>query len=208
MEWIYLEQVIENLGFPTQFTSWIMECVKTVNYTILINGETTAPFDAKKGLRQGDPMSPFLFAIVMEYLSRSLHGLKGEKDFRYHPKCARLGITHLSFADDLLLFARGDLSSVKAMHRCFKQFAQASKLQENMGKSSVYFGGVPRDERAEILQLLGYGQGEMPFKYLGILMSTKKITMIQWHPLIQKIVARISSWTAKKLSYAGRVQLV
>ncbi|OIT31217.1 hypothetical protein A4A49_62181, partial [Nicotiana attenuata] len=88
------------------------------------------------------------------------------------------------------------------MHRCFKHFAQASGLQANMGKSSVYFGGVPRDERDKILLHLGYGQGEMPFKYLGIPLSTKKISMIQWQPLIQKIVARISSWTAKKLSYA------
>ncbi|OIT32162.1 hypothetical protein A4A49_57678, partial [Nicotiana attenuata] len=88
------------------------------------------------------------------------------------------------------------------MHRCFQHFAQSSGLQANIGKSSVYFGGVQREERDRILLHLGYGQGEMPFKYLGIPLSTKKISMIQWQPLIQKIVARISSWTAKKLSYA------
>ncbi|XP_075092309.1 uncharacterized protein LOC142172559 [Nicotiana tabacum] len=115
-----------------------MECVTTVNYTVLVNGETTKPFDVARGLRQGDPMSPFLFAIAMEYLSRNLKTLKQEKAYHFHPLCERLDLTHLSFADDLLIFARGDATS----------------------------------------------------------------------PLIDKIVARISSWTVKKLSYAGRIQLV
>ncbi|XP_070014563.1 uncharacterized protein LOC142175548 [Nicotiana tabacum] len=60
----------------------------------------------------------------------------------------------------------------------------------------------------EIIQKLSYTIGELPFKYLGIPLATKKLSLIQWHPLIEKIVARIFSWTAKKLSYTGRVQLV
>ena len=81
-----------------------MHCVKTVNYTIVVNGHTTQRLDSVKGLRQGDPMSPFLFAIAMEYLSRVLKGLKEEKTFKYHPKCSKLDITYLCLADDLLLF--------------------------------------------------------------------------------------------------------
>lgn len=102
-----------------------MECVKTVNYTILINGNTSEPFNAAKGLRQGDPISPFLFSIAMEYLSRYLSGLKEVKEFTFHTTCARLGVTHLYFADDLLLFSRGDLSSVTALHNCFLEFSKA-----------------------------------------------------------------------------------
>nr|XP_009799064.1 PREDICTED: uncharacterized protein LOC104245194 [Nicotiana sylvestris]XP_016448778.1 PREDICTED: uncharacterized protein LOC107773866 [Nicotiana tabacum] len=146
---------MDTLGFPTKFTGWILECVKTVNYTVLINGETTVPFDAAKGLRQEDPISPFLFAIVKEYLSRSLNGLKGINEFKYHPKSVKLGITHLSFVDDLLLIAKGDLPSVAAMHRCFSHFSQSSGLQANLGKSSVYFGGISPPERTRILQHLG-----------------------------------------------------
>lgn len=142
----------------------------------------------------------------MEYLSRSLNEFKNNKEFKYHSRCAKLGITHLSFVDDLLLFIRGDLKSVTHVHQCFLNFSQASGLQFNAGKSLVYFGGVQTEVQEGILQQLEFSHGEMPFKYLGIPLTTKKLTFIQWQPVIQKIVARISSWTAKKLSYAGRVQ--
>nr|XP_016474527.1 PREDICTED: uncharacterized protein LOC107796285 [Nicotiana tabacum] len=133
----YLKQVISELGFPDSFISWIMECVRIVNYTVMVNGETTKPFDAAKGLRQGDPISPYLFSMAMEYLSRKLHELRDDKSFNFHPKCAKLKIAHLSFADDLLLFSRGDLKSVNALHQAFKQFLEASGLQAYLHKSSI-----------------------------------------------------------------------
>ncbi|WMV34807.1 hypothetical protein MTR67_028192 [Solanum verrucosum] len=80
--------------------------------------------------------------------------------------------------------------------------------QANMNKCSIYFGGVPDQVKLNILQQSGFGCGEFPFKYLGVPLSTKKLTIMQWSPLVNKIIARISSWTAKKLSYAGRMQLV
>ncbi|XP_019252766.1 PREDICTED: uncharacterized protein LOC109231563 [Nicotiana attenuata] len=174
----------------------------------MINGEFTKPFEAAKGLRRGDLISPFLFAIAMEYLSRLLQGLKHTKEYRFHPRCGKLDITHLSFAYDLLMFARGDSKSVSTLHACFMHFSATSRLLANPNKSAIYFGGVAQDIRQEILQNTGYSLGELPFKYLDIPLDTKKLTTLQWQPLIDKIVARISSWTARKLSYAGRVHLV
>ncbi|XP_019258261.1 PREDICTED: uncharacterized protein LOC109236524 [Nicotiana attenuata] len=144
----------------------------------------------------------------MEYLSRNLASLKEEKDFKFHPRCAKLGITHLSFADDLLLFTRGDLKSVQTMQKKFTQFTEASGLQENLSKSEAYFGGVQETERQQILQCLGFTSGELPFKYLGIPLATKKLSLMQWQPLIEKMTRKITSWTAKNISYAGRLQLV
>lgn len=148
-------------------------------YSIVISGEPTKPFDAARGLRQGDPISPFLFAIVMEYLSRNLNELKDEKQFKFHPKCSKLTITHLSFADDLLIFSKGDTTSVGLLHMKFGHFTEASGLKDNMSKSAVYFGGVADHIKQDILQLLGYGQGELPFIYLGIQLATRKLKILE-----------------------------
>ncbi|OIT19616.1 hypothetical protein A4A49_58861, partial [Nicotiana attenuata] len=88
------------------------------------------------------------------------------------------------------------------MYKYFSQFSEASGLQANLGKSSVYFGGVKLEVRKQILDHLGFEQGALPFIYLGIPLSTKKIALIQSHSLIERITAKISSWTARKLSYA------
>ncbi|WMV30837.1 hypothetical protein MTR67_024222 [Solanum verrucosum] len=165
-------------------------------------------YDSVEWLRQGDPMSPFLFAISMEYLSRELNTLTKSPNFAHHPRCAKLGITHLSFADDLLLSAKGDLPSVTAIQQVFNRFFASSGLQANLDKSSVYFGGVSLAVKDQSLSQLEFTQDEMPFRYLGVPLSTKKMSLLQWHPLVDKMVARISSWTAKHLSYAGRMQLV
>ncbi|XP_075076562.1 uncharacterized protein LOC142163201 [Nicotiana tabacum] len=100
---------------------------------------------------------------------------KDYKYFHYHPKCKKLGITHLSFADDLLLFARGDNQFVAMLKQYFDQFSIASGVKANLNKSSVYFGGVDNTEQELILQQLGYMKGELPFRYLGVPLATKKI---------------------------------
>ncbi|XP_060210411.1 uncharacterized protein LOC132637318 [Lycium barbarum] len=144
----------------------------------------------------------------MEYLSRNLSELTKDRQYKFHPLCAKLKITHLSFADDLFLFVKGDRQFIQLLYAKFTIFSQASGLQVNLSKSSIYFGGVDNTELGNTEQLLGIEHGQLPFKYLGIPLVTKKLSILQWQPLIQKIVARISSWIAKKLSYIGRVQLV
>ncbi|XP_019265417.1 PREDICTED: uncharacterized protein LOC109242975 [Nicotiana attenuata] len=119
----------------------------------------------------------------MEYLSRNLASLEMDKEFKYHPRCSKLRLYTLV----LLLFARGDL-----------------KLQANLSTSEANFGGVTLDHRQQIFQYLGLSAGELPFKYLGVPLSTKKLSV----PLIEKMTAKITSWTAKTLCYAGRIQLV
>ncbi|KAL0294689.1 UNVERIFIED_CONTAM: putative mitochondrial protein [Sesamum calycinum] len=82
-------------------------------YTVAMNGSLHGLFPAKKGLRQGDPMSPALFLLCMEYFSRLIKRSTTNSDFNFHPKCEKLKITHLLFADDLMLFSRGDLPSIR-----------------------------------------------------------------------------------------------
>ncbi|OIT33353.1 hypothetical protein A4A49_63435, partial [Nicotiana attenuata] len=84
----------------------------------------------------------------------------------------------------------------------FWTFSSASGLHANLSKSAVYFGGIDPMQKASVMQVLGYTRGQLPFKYIGVPLDTKKLSILQWQPLITKMVAKITSWTAKKLSYA------
>lgn len=99
----------------------------------MISREPLVPFDAVRGLRQGDSMPSFLFVVAMEYSNMILNDLKSIKNFKYHPRYSKLGITHLSFDDDLLLFARCVALSVAAIHQGFIQFTEVSRMHANLG---------------------------------------------------------------------------
>lgn len=138
VEWVFLEKMFQELGFPEQFIKWIMACVRSVSYSILLNGMPATPFNAKRGMRQRGPLSPFLFALSMEYLSRCLGELQLNPDFNFHPKCEKLKLTHLIFGDDLLLFARADASSVTKIMSAFRNFSYASGLEASVEKSCLF----------------------------------------------------------------------
>jgi hypothetical protein len=83
----------------------------------------------------------------MEYLHRCLKNLHKKPDFNFHPKCEKLQITNICFADDLIMFTRGDETSVKLMMGEFKKFSDSTGLKANPAKCKVYFGGVPTLEQ-------------------------------------------------------------
>ncbi|XP_060190753.1 uncharacterized protein LOC132620044 [Lycium barbarum] len=208
IEWLFLEQVLVGLSFPDKFFRRVMVCVTTVNYSIFINGKQTESFAAKRGLRKGDPLSPYLFVLCMEYLNRLLKTLRRDPDFTYHPRCSRLHIVQLGFADDLLQFCKGDIKSVEKLFACFQKFFAASGLISTIRKSCVYFGGIDYSIQQVILDRLQFSQGTLPLRFLGVPSNTKRLSVIHCVPLIDKIIGRIIHWSSKLLSYAGRVQLL
>lgn len=96
--------------------------MKTLSSSIIINVEATEPFQDAKGLRHGDPIPLYLLATTIEYLSRHLSTLVDVKKYKYHPMYKKFKLTHLAFADDLILFSRGDLQSVSALFYMFTYF--------------------------------------------------------------------------------------
>ncbi|XP_019240565.1 PREDICTED: uncharacterized protein LOC109220557 [Nicotiana attenuata] len=128
-------------------------------------------------------------------------------DFNYNPRCDKLNIIQMGFADDLLLFCRGDVVSTQLLYKQFQQFSMASGLIANQGKSAVYFGGVPEQIQQQIIRL-GFSVGTLPFRYLGVPLGSKRLTIGQCHPILERMVRRVTSWTSKMLSYVGRLQLI
>lgn len=144
VEWDALEDILRELNFPMKFVRWVMICVRTVSYRYSINGVPSRLLQAQRRIRQGDPISPLLFVLVMEYLHRKLQQLRGVLNFNFHPRCEWLNIVNICFADDLLMFCRGDLESVRLMMQRFGQFSGATGLKSNMAKCRLYCGGIPQ----------------------------------------------------------------
>ncbi|GAA0159055.1 hypothetical protein LIER_38783 [Lithospermum erythrorhizon] len=118
VSWEFLEAVLRSLDFAEVFVGWVMECVTTASYSVSINGEMYGHFPGHRGLRQGDPMSPALFLLCIEYFSRLCRAPAASPGFAFDSICGEVGITHLAFANDLMLFSRGDLLSVGILLDC------------------------------------------------------------------------------------------
>ena len=110
--------------------------------SIVLNGGMHGFFKGKRGIRQEDPISPLLFVIVMEYLTRLLRKIGKLRGFKFHSRWKIIGLNHLVFAHDLMLFCYGDKKSVELMMRGLKTFDKCSGLKSNPDKSAMYFGNV------------------------------------------------------------------
>ncbi|GJW58998.1 RNA-directed DNA polymerase, eukaryota, reverse transcriptase zinc-binding domain protein [Tanacetum coccineum] len=120
-----------------------------------INGERHGYFKSGRGLRQGDPMSPYLFTLVMEVFSFMMAKKVDQcGEFKFHKGCKELKITHLSLADDLLVLSHGDTRSVKVIKDALMEFSACSSLIPNMEKSTTFFGSVDMGERQRILEIM------------------------------------------------------
>ncbi|KAL2225254.1 UNVERIFIED_CONTAM: hypothetical protein Sindi_3094700 [Sesamum indicum] len=114
VEWDFLLAVLQLFGFPPTFTRWIEECVTTTSFSIGLNGKPHGFFAGARGLRQGDPLSPYLFVLVMEALHLGfLQRIEQDMQFTYHWKCESSKVFQMGFADDLLLLCKADLDSIR-----------------------------------------------------------------------------------------------
>ncbi|XP_021767727.1 uncharacterized protein LOC110732117 [Chenopodium quinoa] len=208
VSWEFIQGMMYALKFPTHFISWVMQCVTTPTFSLLLNGGSYGLFKGKKGIRQGDPKSPLLFVIVMEYLSRLLKNVGKKRRFKYHQRCKELALNHLIFADDLMLFSYGTNDSVKLLIKALKTFEARSSLQANLEKTAIYFGNVQQPAQDSILCESGFVKGNMPFRYLGIPLNAKYLKMVDYDSLIDKMLVRLHCWSSRNLSYAARVTLI
>ncbi|KAK4384093.1 Retrovirus-related Pol polyprotein from type-2 retrotransposable element R2DM [Sesamum angolense] len=186
VEWDFLIATLRMFGFPAVFIGWIEECVTSAHYSVVVNGGVHGFFAGARGLRQGDPMSPYLFVLVMELLHMILQQLIDQDgEFQYHWRCKDLNLFQLSFADDLLLFCKADVRSVFLFGRGLDTFATLSGLHTNPQKSQLIISKAASGLRDSLLATVGFQEGHLP-----------------------KIDSRIKGWEGVQLSFAGRVQLI
>lgn len=156
-----------------------------------------------KGLRQGDPMAPFLFLIVVEglnWLIRSAVEKKIYKEYVIEGQDSSVGISHIQYADDAILVVEMTNSNVCALKCILRNFELASGLRVNFHKSGLMGIKVGQWHLEQAACILNCRIGVIPFKFLGILVGSKT-----WEPLINSLHKRLLGWRNKFLSFGGRV---
>lgn len=209
VNWDYVLHCLNCFGFPAEFISWVRACVTSPKFSVALNGTLEGYFDGKKGLRQGDPLSPYLFVIAMEILASLLKECaKENKGFKYHYRCSNVKLTHLCFADDLLIFSEGKLDSVAAIKQVLHEFSELSGLKTNPTKSTLFCSGIASVEKGRIVDCLQMEEGKLPVLYLGVPLISLRLSTSDCSSLLDKITSRIDSWLSHNLSFAGPLQLV
>ena len=140
VEWDFLEEVMRTMGFPRRWRMLIMKCVRSVTYSVMINGQQCGYIKPSRGIRQGDPLSPYLFLLCAEGLSGLLNKAKEEKMIK-GVSAARNGpqVTHLFFVDDSLLFCQAKRAECLEILRILQLYERSSGQKVNMEKVRDFF---------------------------------------------------------------------
>jgi len=209
LNWTFLIKVLKAFGFSDIFCFWINSILHSATISILINGSQHGYFNCTRGVRQGDPLSPLLFCIVEEVLSRGITKLVQEGKVELISASRNSQIpSHCFYADDLMVYCRGKISGLEALKELFTQYAYCSGQSINLRKSSIHAGGINQQRLNHLANLLGFSIGNLPFIYLGVPIFKGRPKTIYFQSTADKIRLKLANWKAALLSIAGRVQLV
>ncbi|XP_019433997.1 PREDICTED: uncharacterized protein LOC109340726 [Lupinus angustifolius] len=209
VNWSFLLYMMERMGFCVKWRNWIKSCLQSNSVSILVNGSPTSEFNMVRGLRQGDPIAPFLFLIVVEGLAGIMRSAVAKRLFKgYEVGKDKVLISHLQYADDTLLIGAKSAENIMVLKSILKCFELVSGLRINFHKSQ--FIGINSDE--DFVQMAVHKLfccvGSVPFKFLGILVGANPMRIATWSPVIESFKKRLSSWQHNLISFGGRVTLI
>ncbi|RVW63178.1 putative mitochondrial protein [Vitis vinifera] len=199
------------MGFGEKWAGWIKWCLSTASFSVLINDSPTDFFRSIRGLRQGDPLSPYLFVLGMEALTslinRAVRGgylsgcrIRGREG-------AGIQVSHLLFADDTLVFCEDSQEQLAFLSWLLLWFEATSGLRINLNKSEILPMG--RVENAELLAAeLGYKVGSLPSTHLGLPLDASHKSVMVWDGMEERMRKRLALWKRQFISKGGRITLI
>ena len=209
LDWSFIIDSLKDVGVTNHFIELIWQCISSSSMNILWNGECTGEFTPSRGIRQGDPLSPYLFVLCIERLSHLIAWAVEEGLWR--PITISRGgppLTHLCFADDLLIFAEVAMDQVDIIKSCLETFCQSSGQIISKDKTKIFFSkNVHHSRASEIANEFGFSIAGDLGKYLGVPLFHKKVNASTFSYVTDKLMKRLSSWKASSLSLAGRLTL-
>jgi len=211
VNWNFLLYIMKRCGFGERWCSWIAHCISLVRFSVLVNGTPSGIFSNSRGLRQGDPLLPLLFVIVIEALS-NMFVVSIRRGFLSGFSVGSgsnmvFNIYHLLFADDTLVFYGANPDHLRFLRVLFLSFEAVSGLKINLAKSVL----VPMrdvDNMDELDIIMGCGVSFLSLKYLGLPLGTPFKAKSIWDDVVGKIERRLASWKRMYLSKGGRVTLI
>jgi len=206
VEWKFLEKMMRKLGFAHRWIEMVMKCVTSVRYRIKVNGVYTEPFRPHRGLRQGDPLSPYLFILCAEGLSSLIKRAEEKGNIIGIRICwGAPAVSHLFFADDTLMLIKASASHAECLQQILSLYEDVSGQMVNKEKTSIMFSpNTSKHVRDQVLTALGVEHTAKNEKYLGLPIYIGKYKQHMFEHIKQRIWARIQGWQEKLLSRAGK----
>ncbi|KAG7543566.1 Endonuclease/exonuclease/phosphatase [Arabidopsis thaliana x Arabidopsis arenosa] len=210
LEWNFIKAVLTRMGFSDKWIGWMLQCVTTVSYSFLINGSPMGSVTPSRGIRQGDPLSPYIFILCSEVLSglclksQAEGKMVGVRVSRKSPR-----VNHLLFADDTMFFCRAKEKDCLEFLKILRKYEQASGQLINKHKSSIFFSKrTPPELKTKVKQWLLIEKEGGVGKYLGLpeLFGRKKKDLFT--SIVDKIRQRALTWSNRFLSGAGKMVLL
>ncbi|KAK9990862.1 hypothetical protein SO802_025847 [Lithocarpus litseifolius] len=210
VNWKFIQSILLHLGFNDTFTNWIIACVSSVTFEIMVNGGKTEKFKPSRGLRQGDPLSSYLFILGQEVLSRLLEKELMNKNFS-GIKASQRGptITHVMYADDIVLFSKAGIKDAHCLVRVLNKYCRWSGQRINFNKSGVFFSRHTQlQHRRSIKSILNIKNLKKDAVYLGAPLLLSRAPTKDFAFLQDRLEAKLMGWRSKCLSWAGRKTLI
>lgn len=208
--WDYLKGVMARMGFNSQWIQWMTMCVETVDYSVLVNNELIGPIIPGRGLRQGDPLSPYLFIICAEGLSSLIRRAEARGDLRGTSVCRGAPpVTHLLFADDCFLFFKATENQAQVMQSILATYEAASGQSISLPKSEIFYSRRVSDNlKNSITNIMGVHAVLGTGKYLGLPSMIGRNRTAVFSYVKDRVWQKINTWSSKCLSKAGREVMI
>ncbi|GAU42324.1 hypothetical protein TSUD_25500 [Trifolium subterraneum] len=201
--------MLARFGFGEKWRGWIRACVFSGNLSVLVNGCPTEEINIQRGLKQGDPIAPFLFLLVAEGLSGVIKSAEERNLFTgFKVGNAGLSVSHLQYADDILFLGEATIDNLWTLEAILRSFELASGLKVNFAKSCVMGVKVNSNFLGMAERFLHCRVGSLPFMYLGLPVGENPRKDITWKPLLDTLAKRLNDWQNKYVSLGGRVILL
>jgi len=209
MDWNFLLLVLHSFGFHMVFCDWISAILQSARLSVLVNGSIVGFFPCKRGVRQGDPLSPLLFCLVEEVLSRAIELKRISGALKPMSYCKNISLpTHILYTDDIFICCADTRKNIKCLIQVFNSYSEVSGQLVNFEKSKLFTGAMTSNISRNLVRLSGFSLGAIPFHYLGCPIFQGRPRCAHFQSIADRIKVKLASWKGSLLTIMGRVQLV